>query len=772
MKRNYALLVIIFLLHIPIAKSQVVATNDNVFNANAVMGGLLQNGGNFPYYLNVLQNDNVDGGSPYQTTTISTISSSNPGITLVGNQLHIATTTPPGTYTLVYQLCRIANPSDCDTATVTVEVCNQPAPTAVAVDPDCSSSTGSVTLSGLPAGNWTISKRTYFGSPQLIAGSGNATTIANLAPDGYYFKVISDTNCQSPEIYIQVTTPSGMLVDPVGTYQDFNGNGVTDAGDIVNWQINITNTLSCPLTNIDVTYFSLPLNGGPVTSIAGGTTNSALTAVQVLTQEDITQGDVSFYLWLSADSAAGGQYGKFSGTTSLNIADGIKLNAFIDTDGNGLQNGTEPNFTYGTFHYERNNDGAIHNVNTESGIFNIYETNPVNTFDISFDTNISCSASYTVSPSAYNNVVIAIGSGITTYNFPITVVPCTDLTVYLSRRETARPGETYSHWVSYYNSGNQPIANATITFTCDPAVTVTSVSVPGAVVTPTGFTYNVANLLPSTGEWFYVTMSTPPSPTVELGDLLTSTVSITVPPGDVDIANNSQTIVEEVTNAYDPNDISESHGPSIVHSTFTAQDYLTYMIRFENTGNANAINIRVENILNDKLDPDTVQMVDASHEYVLDRVGNTLEWTFIAVSLPPSVPNSDVGKGYILFNIKPKTGYAVGDIIPAQASIYFDTNPAITTSTFNTEFVSSLGRPSFDASQFTAFPNPVKNTVRISNNENIERVEVYTVLGQLILQKSANASYTDLDASDLKSGVYLLKAYSGNQEKTFRIIKE
>ena len=55
--------------------------------------------------------------------------------------------------------------------------------------------------------------------------------------------------------------------------------------------------------------------------------------------------------------------------------------------------------------------------------------------------------------------------------------------------------------------------------------------------------------------------------------------------------------------------------------------------------------------------------------------------------LPVSVANTMTGKGYITFKIKPKPGYAVGDIIPNNASIYFDFNPAIITNTFQTEFV-------------------------------------------------------------------------------------
>ena len=120
------------------------------------------------------------------------------------------------------------------------------------------------------------------------------------------------------------------------------------------------------------------------------------------------------------------------------------------------------------------------------------------------------------------------------------------------------------------------------------------------------------------------------------------------------------------------------------------RDYLTYTIRFENTGTASAINIKIQDFLNNKLDPETIRMIDSSAPYTLERLGASLTWKFNGINLPPSIADTRIGKGYIIFQVKPKPGFAVGDIIPNTASIYFDTNPAIITNTFNTQFVSTL----------------------------------------------------------------------------------
>ncbi|MFV8374797.1 T9SS sorting signal type C domain-containing protein [Flavobacterium sp. LB1P71] len=70
-----------------------------------------------------------------------------------------------------------------------------PAPTFTQTDitqPNCSTSTGSVVLSGLPAGNWTI-------NPGAISGSTTTTTITGLSPSTTYnFTVTTANGCISP----------------------------------------------------------------------------------------------------------------------------------------------------------------------------------------------------------------------------------------------------------------------------------------------------------------------------------------------------------------------------------------------------------------------------------------------------------------------------------------------------------------------------------------------------------------------------------------------
>jgi len=165
-------------------------------------------------------------------------------------------------------------------------------------------------------------------------------------------------------------------------------------------------------------------------------------------------------------------------------------------------------------------------------------------------------------------------------------------------------------------------------------------------------------------------------------------------------------------------------------------------------------------------------MVDASHLYTLKRVGSNLNWNFDNINLPPSVADTNIGKGYVTFKIKPKSGYAIGDIIPNTANIFFDYNPAITTNVCTTEFVTTLNIASFAFNGLRYSPNPVKNNLVISNNTVLTQVEVISVLGQTMMTQSNDAMQAEINLSNLPNGVYFVKVKADKAETNFRIIKE
>ena len=446
-------------------------------------------------------------------------------------------------------------------------------------------------------------------------------------------------------------------------------------------------------------------------------------------------------------------------TTAAIDCSGLRLNAFLDSNNNGSQDIGEQNFPMGEFHYNINN-GAVNNITSPVGSCSIYDTNHTNSYNLNFSIDPLYSSMYGTSIPSYSTINVT-GTGMTTYNFPITIIQnYTDVAVSIVPITSPRSGWTYTNQIVYTNLGSQTIPSGTITVTVDPALTIEAISQLGTNTTPTGFTYDYTNLLPFESRTITFDMPTPVPPTISLGQLLTNSVSITPTANDVILSNNSSVSSQAVVFSYDPNDKTESHGDKIMIGDFTANDYLYYTIRFENTGSVSAIDIFLNDLLDSKLDETTVKMVAASHNYTLDRVNNNLTWKFDNIQLPVSIANTQIGKGYVTFGVKPKSGYSVGDIIPNTAYIYFDYNPAVITNTFTTEFVSALSTSSFETNGFILYPNPATNSITISlinPTDTINAVTIYDVLGHNIKEvRNLSTMETSLDVSTLARGVYMV----------------
>lgn len=78
----------------------------------------------------------------------------------------------------------------------------------------------------------------------------------------------------------------------------------------------------------------------------------------------------------------------------------------------------------------------------------------------------------------------------------------------------------------------------------------------------------------------------------------------------------------------------------------------------------------------------------------------------------------------------------------------------------------------FSSSAFTYYPNPVKNLLNLSYNQNITSASVFNVLGQKVMEQNISANATALDMSSLSSGTYMVKVTAENQTKTIKVIKE
>lgn len=438
------------------------------------------------------------------------------------------------------------------------------------------------------------------------------------------------------------------------------------------------------------------------------------------------------------------------------ITSGFQLNAFLDLNNNSVQDVGENSFPLGEFDYKKNGGDLSFFGYSNLGTVYVPEIDTATIYDFNYTVNSAYSSYYSVSNASVFNVSIGTYPNLVTINFPITsLVNYNDLSVNCTNLNPPKAGFNYVTRISYTNNSNNTI-NGNLSFVKATALTIQATS-EAVTATSTGFDYSFANLLPFETRYINVTLQVPNIPTVALGQLLTNSVNIATTSTEITLNNNTSSVTEAVVASYDPNDITEAHGEKIVYSSFNENDYLFYTIRFENTGTAAAENIIVSSVLDSKIDESAIEMVASSHNYNLTRVENNLSWNFNTINLPVSIENSTIGKGFITYKTKLKPGFSNGDIIPSKAFIFFDTNPAIETNTFTTEFVTTLSNSNFTSdTYFTLSPIPAKEVLYISPKTNNpgSLLAIYNTMGQLVF--SGTNTTNQVDVSNLKTGIYFI----------------
>ncbi len=114
-------------------------------------------------------------------------------------------------------------------------------------------------------------------------------------------------------------------------------------------------------------------------------------------------------------------------------------------------------------------------------------------------------------------------------------------------------------------------------------------------------------------------------------------------------------------------------------------------------------------------------------------------------------------------------GPATGNNLPTVAGTY---NVAVNISTRAYSFTSSLAVKSFNASSFSAYPNPTQNSWNITaGNEKITSVQVFDILGKSVYAKTTSSNDVSVNASSLSKGTYFAKVATANGSSTVKLIK-
>jgi len=353
------------------------------------------------------------------------------------------------------------------------------------------------------------------------------------------------------------------------------------------------------------------------------------------------------------------------------------------------------------------------------------------------------------------------------HDFCLTVPePVQDVLVYLFPATNAVAGFDATYVVTIHNAGTTT-TGGTVTVQYD-ASNLTFLPSPGFTQSGNTLTLTYSDLEPFSTQYFYFYANVAAPPALNFGDVINFTATINPLTGDANPDDNVYVLDQVIWNSFDPNDISVREGEFITEEQ--ADDYLHYMIRFQNTGNYQATDIRVEGTLDANLDWDTFEPIGASHNYLTYRDGNNIKFVFNGINLPDSTSNEAGSHGYIMYKVKPKSSVALGDTVSAQAGIYFDFNTAVITNTATTT-IQALAAETFDKESFTVYPNPATESVNLMLKDVTDAtVTVTNVLGKTVLTQAISGNKASLDIKNLTTGLYFITLSAEGRQMTKKLV--
>lgn len=332
-----------------------------------------------------------------------------------------------------------------------------------------------------------------------------------------------------------------------------------------------------------------------------------------------------------------------------------------------------------------------------------------------------------------------------------------DLEVILTPVYEFRPGFPAKYHVLCRNTGTNSV-DATLTLTLGDSLTFDSASVPPSMINGNTLTWLLGTMLPQQN--VEVQLFCTLGDSLPLGSHVISTAQIDPVTGDDTPGNNESLADNEVVGSWDPNDI-RVHPGTITDGELEGA-VLDYVIRFQNTGTADAIDVGVENVIPEHADGSSFELLAASHPMVVEYLAfaHKLRFQFSGIHLPDSTTDEVGSHGFIRYQIRPRAGLVVGDSISNGAAIFFDHNPAVHTNRAITivEAPTGLAEETSVGSTSTlaAYPNPCNGQLLLRYEAGLSGASamVFDALGRSVADIPLTADPQELNITMLKGGLY------------------
>jgi uncharacterized repeat protein (TIGR01451 family) len=341
-----------------------------------------------------------------------------------------------------------------------------------------------------------------------------------------------------------------------------------------------------------------------------------------------------------------------------------------------------------------------------------------------------------------------------------------DVEVVVAPIGRAMPGFAATYSVVCRNKGNQTLSGIVALAFDDNVIDFTSASVSPDIQSAGNLEWNYANLQPLESRRITVyfdlnsQIDTPP---LNIGDQLIYSATINPVAGDENANDNTYVLRQPISGSYDPNNKQCLEGDVISPEKIGA--FLHYVINFENTGTAEALNVVIKDTLDiTKFDVNSLQVLDSSHPVSIRMNGNVVEFIFSNINLEIG------GHGNILLKIKTRDDLLEGDIVSNRADVYFDYNHPIDTGFANTVF-QTLGVGEHTDQSVAIWPNPVDDVINIAAATAISSVQLYDVQGRLLQISGPGSALVSIPVASRQSGIYFVKVFTDNGITIQKIIK-
>jgi uncharacterized repeat protein (TIGR01451 family) len=384
---------------------------------------------------------------------------------------------------------------------------------------------------------------------------------------------------------------------------------------------------------------------------------------------------------------------------------------------------------------------------------------------------------YNLNPVSHSASFPTLGLIDTTNYFLLEPIPgITDVRVTLTPMNNPVPGQDYWLRLDYQNVGTDT-ATGVVTLKHPHRLAYTySNPFPSNIVVDT-LHWNYANLLPWESRSILVTLQ--PDTFFFLGQQVLNYASITPFATDADQSNNNDTLSDFISTSFDPNDKLVSPAGPLEPAEVQNGVWLTYTIRFQNTGNDTAYLVRLQDSLQANLLPHTMELLGASHPYTFSLNGNIANWRFENILLPDSASNPGGSMGFAKFRIMTVQNLTWGDHVDNFADIYFDYNAAVRTPTA-TVIIDSPIAVAPDATAlpgFTIFPNPNNGQFSFLSDKAINTpvsAELYDLQGRRLWEMRMRGMSVNQAVAcptvGLPHGIYLLRVMAEGTQVMEKVV--